>query len=401
MLERIHIENYKCLRDVTVELGDFTILIGPNDSGKSSFLEVIQTFGKLARQNYSDLFGGDRSPENLVWRKDVGRNIVMEAAGTSPDHRFIYRLEIPVDQKPPRESLEWDGKKLFWAEEMSEGKNQPPFGYNPNIRAIAVATAQGKQTLHIQAGSAYLLQFIQQRQANSTAVAEALTSSLEYQFDLSELPKPSVPKPGIVLEASGANLAAVLDVLQNSPDRSAFDALQKALHEAIPTLHGIVLPPAPQAPAHPQGTKALEFILSGNGQPPVTIPASLASAGALLFTAFLALGYTQTPGLLLFEEPENGLHPYRLRWVLEILRKMNRGEIGNRKRQIILTTHNPLLLNYASPEEVRVFVRHPEEGTKVIPMTKIPDIDRLLKEFALGELWYLLGEEKMFEGQPA
>jgi predicted ATPase len=402
MLERIHIENYKCLRDVTVELGDFTILIGPNDSGKSSFLEVVQTLGKLVRQNYADLFGGDRSPANLVWRKDAGRHIVMEAAGASAGHRFVYRLEIPVDQQPPRESLEWDGKKLFWPEEMSAGNDQRPFGYNPDFRAIALATAQGKQTLYIQAGSVYLQQFIQQRQTNSTAVAEALTSSLEYQFDLSELPKPSVPKPGIVLEASGANLAAVLDVMQNSPDRSAFEALQRSLHEAAPTLRGIVLPPATQkASTKEAGAKALEFILSGNGQPPVTIPASLASAGALLLTAFLTLAYTQTPELLLFEEPENGLHPYRLQWVLDILRKMNRGEIGNRKRQIILTTHNPLLLNYASPEEVRVFVRHPEEGTKVIPMTKIPDIDRLLKEFALGELWYLLGEEKLFEGQPA
>jgi predicted ATP-dependent endonuclease of OLD family len=87
--------------------------------------------------------------------------------------------------------------------------------------------------------------------------------------------------------------------------------------------------------------------------------------------------------------------------VLDLLRKMSRGEVGNRKRQVILTTHNPLLLNYASPEEVRVFVRHPEQGTQVIPMTKVPDIDRLLKEFALGELWYLLGEEKLFKEQPA
>ncbi len=35
MPERIHIENYKCLCDVTVELSDFTILIGPNNSGKA------------------------------------------------------------------------------------------------------------------------------------------------------------------------------------------------------------------------------------------------------------------------------------------------------------------------------------------------------------------------------
>ena len=40
-------------------------------------------------------------------------------------------------------------------------------------------------------------------------------------------------------------------------------------------------------------------------------------------------------------------------------------------------------------------------GTKVTPMSDIPDADRLLKEFALGELWYMLGEEKMFQEQPA
>jgi predicted ATPase len=414
MIERVHIENYKCLRDVTVELGDFTILIGPNDSGKSSFLEVVQIFGKLVRQDYSDLFGGDHSPANLVWRKDAGRNIVMKVTGTTAGHRVVYRLEIPVEKQTPRESLEWDGKKLFWTEETTAGQKRSP--HPPGTPIVAFASGQVQ---HIQAGKVYLHQFVQQGQANSEAVADALTSSLEYRFDLTELPMPSVPEAGIVLEASGANLAAVLDVMQNSPDRSAFDLLQKSLHEAIPTLRGIVLPPASQTPrartrnpvrqvSQPQaatsqsrGAKALEFILSGNGQSPVTIPASLASGGALLLTAFLTLAYTQTPGLLLFEEPENGLHPYRLQWVLDILRKMHRGEVGNRKRQIILTTHNPLLLNYASPDEVRVFVRHPEEGTKVIPMTQIPDIDRLLKEFALGELWYLLGEEKLFEGQLA
>jgi predicted ATPase len=216
---------------------------------------------------------------------------------------------------------------------------------------------------------------------------------VEYRFDLDKLPKAAVPQPGVVLDPSGVNLAAVLDVMQNSPDRSAFEALQNALHDAIPTLRGIVLPPAKQA----AGAKALEFILSRNGQVPVTILGSLASGEALLLTAYLALAYSQTPGLLLIEEPENGLHPSRLQMVLDLLRKLSRGEVGNRKRQVILTTHNPLLLNYAAPEEVRVFVRHPEQGTKVVRITDAPDIDRLLKEFALGELWYLLGEEKLFQ----
>lgn len=396
MLQRIHIENYKCLRDVTVELGDFTILIGPNDSGKSSFLDVIQSLGKLIRQDYGNTFTGDRTRANLVWRKDATRSIIWDVAGTTPEHRFNYRLEMPVDQKPALESLEWDGTKQFWTVKVAPPLTQRS-GLANGTLAVAFQSPQGEVFQQLQSGSLFLQQFARGGNPASAGLAEALTASLEYKFDLAKLPSPSIPQPGIVLEQFGANLAAVLDVMQNSADRSSFEALQKDLHEAIGTLKGIVLPPAGQQ----SGAKAMQFILSGNGQPPVTIPASLASGGALLLTAFLTLAYTETASLLLFEEPENGLHPSRLQMVLDILRKMSRGEVGNRKRQIVITTHNPLLLNYASPEEVRVFVRDPETGTKVIPMTKIPDIERLLKEFALGELWYLLGEEKLFEEQPA
>jgi predicted ATPase len=266
---------------------------------------------------------------------------------------------------------------------------------------VVVLTAEGQQRNHAPSGTTFLRGLVEQRLSPYPSIAEALTSSTEYRLELDKLTMAAVPQPGIVLEPSGANLAAVLDVMQNSPDRSDFEALQKALHDAIPTLRGIVLPPAAKGPGAIAGAKALEFILSQNGQSPVTIPASLASGGSLLLSAYLTLAYTQTPGLLLIEEPENGLHPNRLQMVLDLMRKMSRGEVGNRKRQIVLTTHNPLLLNYAKPEEVRVFVRDPEQGTRVFPMTKVADIDRLLNEFALGELWYMLGEERLFEEQPA
>src|SRR5207247_2600457 len=83
MLERVHIENYKCLRDVTVDLGEFTVLIGPNDSGKSSFLEVIRIFGNLLSKELDAIFAGDFALANLVWRKDPESRIVLEAAGTA------------------------------------------------------------------------------------------------------------------------------------------------------------------------------------------------------------------------------------------------------------------------------------------------------------------------------
>lgn len=41
MIEHVEIENYKCIKKVAVDLGMFNVLIGPNDSGKSSFLQAV------------------------------------------------------------------------------------------------------------------------------------------------------------------------------------------------------------------------------------------------------------------------------------------------------------------------------------------------------------------------
>src|SRR6516165_4224968 len=117
MLTRLHVENYKCLRDVTVDLGKFTILIGPNDSGKSSFLEVVRTLGRLTKENSANVFAGDRSLENLVWRRELHRNIVLEAAGSISGDPYVYHLEIPIAERPPIEWLNFRGQKVFEGDE--------------------------------------------------------------------------------------------------------------------------------------------------------------------------------------------------------------------------------------------------------------------------------------------
>ena len=41
MIEKVRIQNYKALRNVTLELTPIHVLIGPNDSGKTSILEAV------------------------------------------------------------------------------------------------------------------------------------------------------------------------------------------------------------------------------------------------------------------------------------------------------------------------------------------------------------------------
>lgn len=47
MLTRIHVENFKSLKDVSIELKPLTIFIGPNSAGKSSILQSILVLKKL------------------------------------------------------------------------------------------------------------------------------------------------------------------------------------------------------------------------------------------------------------------------------------------------------------------------------------------------------------------
>lgn len=42
MIKRLHVKNYKSFKEMEVELGKFNVIIGPNASGKSNFIELLK-----------------------------------------------------------------------------------------------------------------------------------------------------------------------------------------------------------------------------------------------------------------------------------------------------------------------------------------------------------------------
>jgi hypothetical protein len=75
------------------------------------------------------------------------------------------------------------------------------------------------------------------------------------------------------------------------------------------------------------------------------MPARLASDGTLRVLALLAALYDQSSsGLLMVEEIENGLHPSRLGELLERIAQRV-GVTGKAWRQVILTTHSPVVVS--------------------------------------------------------
>jgi predicted ATPase len=367
MISRLHVENYKCLRDVSVDLGPFTVLIGSNDSGKSSILDAIRVLGRTTRETIAESLApedGEKtdSYDSLVWRQDIARQIAISIEGTTGSEKLGYSLVLRTGPGVVEEKL--DGGALL-------GSAEPRYTvFASDLRANRVNVPVLKLLL------------------------PAFASSIKYRLDPRALRQVNPFRSEPWLSGSGDNLPEAVDALMTGPDRSAIGHMEEALHAAVPTLGGVLLHTVRQNGAI---AKTIGFTLAGPA-PLVTIPTAQASEGALFLTAFLVLAYGDSPEILLIEEPENGLHPTRLQTVIDLLRAISTGAVGNRPRQVIMTTHSPLLLNYVKPEEVRIVRRDPEQGTNVTPMTAVPNLDKLLSEFAVGELWYLLTEEGLLKG---
>ena len=85
MIESIEFTNFKALRKTTLPLSPFTLLLGPNGSGKTSVLQAVQDIATLAAQQFQNfarvnldkdrdaIFSGSRSQ---IW--SATRSVTIE-----------------------------------------------------------------------------------------------------------------------------------------------------------------------------------------------------------------------------------------------------------------------------------------------------------------------------------
>ena len=55
-LREVRVQNFRCLQDVTVPLGDTTVLVGANNSGKTALLDALRIALTGNRANRRTLF---------------------------------------------------------------------------------------------------------------------------------------------------------------------------------------------------------------------------------------------------------------------------------------------------------------------------------------------------------
>jgi len=169
-------------------------------------------------------------------------------------------------------------------------------------------------------------------------IKSALSGTSVFQLSPFQCRNSGVPTPNAVLERHGENLPGAANHLRRN-DAAAWRRVQAAMRAIMPGLQEIDI-------AYTEDRRlALQFREHGVGRPWNTNEVSDGTVQSLAL--FIALFDRRHP-LLVIEEPENSVHPWILRRIVDLCQD------GESPKQIIMTTHSPVLLNYVNPAVVRL-----------------------------------------------
>jgi AAA15 family ATPase/GTPase len=81
MITLIGALHFRCLKYIRQPLGPFHVLVGPNASGKTTFLDVISFLGRFVSDGLEAAIGErTQNFQDLVWgRSGTGFELAMEA----------------------------------------------------------------------------------------------------------------------------------------------------------------------------------------------------------------------------------------------------------------------------------------------------------------------------------
>ena len=149
MIRRVEALNYRCLRYISQPLEHFHVLVGPNASGKSTFLDVVGLVRDLltrgiddailAREDPIESVGRARSVDELIFNQIADRfelavelEIPDELHKSTGNGRYrIARYEVAIGNDPEKGELIITNEALWLCPKQQSSIN-PQLSFFPN-----------------------------------------------------------------------------------------------------------------------------------------------------------------------------------------------------------------------------------------------------------------------------
>ena len=411
MITLVEALNYRCLRYVSRPLSALHVLVGPNASGKTTFLDAIGLLSDIVTDGL-DAALTDRAidPRQLLFGGHGARlEFAVEAAVPAElRHQTIkpelgtvrYQVALGVDE--PQNRFEFKAETLLLQEADAPSVVQRPLFPQslapPDSLQVSIKQARNKvlvnkvrggndnfyrETKRSDRGWAPSFRLGPDKSAlgnlpadeTSFPVAtwfrEYLGSGVEiFALNSREMRRPSPPTRVRGFLPDGTNISwAVDDLRRSNPDRHA--AWVRHLRTALPDLVDI------ETVQRPEDRHCYMVYKYSGG---LTVPSWLVSDGTLRLTALTLPAYLEgLRGVYLIEEPENGIHPGAVATVYDSLSSMYAA-------QVLLATHSPVFLNAAQTDQILCFAKDDDGATDIVLGSEHPRLREWRGEADLGTL---------------
>lgn len=411
MIRLIEALHFRCLQYIRQPLGPFHILVGPNASGKTTFLDVVNFLGRLVNDGL-DAALEERTAnfQDLVWNRQEGFiELAIEVAipnllqSRLPNKTWdTVRYEVKIGPHPGTQVIsirDESGLLKPWKPPAKEPSQLFPKEPSPpetlmstpkrGTRRVFRKSPSGQDHFYSETQDASgkgwfptirlgpkksILGNLPEDESKSpvaTWLKSLLTTGVQTLILNSLLiRKASPPGQSRGFKPDGSNLPWVIaDLRTKDPER--FTKWIQHLQTALPDIQNIDT-------VERADDRHRYLIVKYQGG--LRIPSWMTSDGTLRLLALTLLAYLPSfHGIYLIEEPENGIHPSAVETVYQSLSSVY-------DAQILLATHSPVILSLAERNQILCFKKTDNGATDIVSGEDHPALRDWKKETDLGTL---------------
>ena len=411
MITLVEALNYRCLRYVRRPLQPFHVLVGPNASGKTTFMDVISFLSDLLLHGLEGaMLKRTSNPHDLLFQHQGHLfELALEASipynlrekTTRSDLNTIrYEITLGFDDVSP--DFEIKAERVLLKRSSADHGDQPSLfpavrkapdtlvlKSSRDIKYVISKVPGGNDNFYSEiyrkSGKGWTPSFRlgpkrsalrnmpadERRFPVTTWFRDYLQTGVQHlTLSSSNISKPSPPLNVTTLALDGSNVPWVIARMREQ-DRENHTAWIRHLQTALPDLTDIT------TIERPEDRHCYMVYEYSNG---LKLPSWVVSDGTLRLTALTLPAYLAEPnGTFLIEEPENGIHPRAVTTAYESLSSLY-------DAQVLLASHSPVVLSEANTNEVLCFARDEQGATDIVLGSEHPALRNWQDVADLGTL---------------